>query len=175
MALTLAKVPPGDAGWNGKARHWLIGNIHVERQHALWWRQWAEGFGVPESQIDDEVFPLAEVDAINCYLWRLCTHGSLAEAIAATNYAVEGTTGEWTRKIVSNLKKYEGMEGVHVGRRTLAWLKAHSVYDDMHPREALEILKAYATTPAEQKKVVRATVRANEYLAMALDACYGWT
>jgi pyrroloquinoline quinone (PQQ) biosynthesis protein C len=54
----------------------------------------------------------------------------------------------------------------------LEWVSAHASYDDKHPDEALEIIKAFATTKEEQEKVKQATKRALEYYALALDACY---
>lgn len=172
MALNLAKVPPGDSRWNKRTRYWLITNINQERVHTNWWKQWAAGFGVSHNVLNKEVCPPPEMDAINNYLWRVCTHGSLAEGISAANFAVEGATGEWTRNVNESLQKYRNVEGVEINKKTSEWVTAHAAYDDRHPYEALEIVKAYATTEEEQKKVTQATKRALEFYALALDACY---
>lgn len=174
MALSLAKVPAGNSGWNQKTRYWLITNINTERTHTAWWRRWATGkpFEVPEHVFSEEIIPPPEMDAINNYLWRVCTHGSLAEGISASNFAVEGPTGVWTRKVKEGIKQHYVTEDIESGRRTLEWVAAHAHYDDKHPDEALEIIKAYATTRAEQEKVKQAAKRALEYYALALDACY---
>lgn len=172
MALNLAKVPPGGSKWSKRTRLWLITNMNIERLHTSWWRNFAVGFGVPEKTLDDEIYPPPEMDAINSYLWRICTHGSLAEGISAANYAIEGPTGEWTRKIRDSFKQYAGVEDVDISEKTLEWVAAHASYDDKHPYEALEIIKAYTTTPEMQKKVKLAAQRAMEYYALALETCY---
>jgi pyrroloquinoline quinone (PQQ) biosynthesis protein C len=172
MALNLAKVPAGSSRWNERARHWLISNIHQERVHTSWWKQWAKGFGVGADVLGDEVHPPPSMDAINSYLWRVCTHGSLAEGMSATNFAVEGPTGQWTRSVKEGLAKYRDVSGIDINDKTVAWVVEHADYDDLHPHEALEIIKAYATTPDEQARVKRAAQRAMEYYRMALDACF---
>jgi pyrroloquinoline quinone (PQQ) biosynthesis protein C len=172
MALNLAKVPAGSAQWNNRARHWLISNIHQERVHTSWWKQWAKGFGVASELLDDEIHPPPSMDAINSYLWRICTHGSLAEGMSATNFAVEGPTGQWTKSVKEGLAKYRGVPGIEINDKTVAWVAEHADYDDMHPHEALEIIKAYATTAEEQLRVKQAAKRAMEYYRMALDSCY---
>ncbi len=63
------------------------------------------------------------------------------------------------------------MEGVNLDKRAYAWMINHARYDDVHPLQALEVMKLY-TTPDLQEKVVFAARRSLEYLLMALDACY---
>lgn len=172
MALNLAKVPAGGSPWNKKTRFWLIRNINQERLHTGWWRDFAHGFGVSRSVLDEEIHPPAKMDAINNYLWRVSTHDSLAEGISAVNYAVEGPTGEWTKAVVDGIKKYRGVKGTHITEKTLEWVSAHAAYDDRHPDEALEIIKAFATTKESRDRVTYAASRSLEYYSLALDACY---
>ena len=172
MALNLAKVPAGGKSLNKRTRDWLIRNINQERLHTGWWRDFAFGFGVSKSALDEEIQPPPEMDAINNYLWRISTHGSLAEGISAVNYAVEGPTGEWTRVVLEGIRKYKGVAGTRINEKTLEWVTAHAEYDDRHPEEALEIVKAYATTEEEQERVKRAAKRSLEYYSLALDTCY---
>lgn len=172
MALSLAKVPAGDSKWSDNARCWLTTNINQEGIHTTWWKLWAKGFGVPRAVFDKEIFPPPEMDALNNYLWRICTHGSLAEGISASNFAVEGPTGIWTKKVRGTLNGYGALENIEVGKNTLKWVVSHADYDDKHPDEALEIIKAYAVSEEEKEKVKRAAKRAMEYYALALDACY---
>lgn len=172
MALNLAKVPAGDSRWSKKTRYWLITNINQERIHTAWWKQWAVGFGVSRDVFDDEIYPPAEMDAISNYLWRICTHGSLAEGICASNFGIEGPTGIWTKKVCDSLTKYRHVDGVEVTESTLEWIVGHADYDDKHPVEALEIIKAYATSREDRQKVTQAAKRSMEYYALALDACY---
>jgi pyrroloquinoline quinone (PQQ) biosynthesis protein C len=172
MALNLAKVPAGNSEWNRNTRCWLITNINVERLHTDWWKQFAVGFQVPSEILDEAIHPPPEMDAINNYLWRICTHGSLVEGISASNFAVEGPTGEWTKKVKGAFEKYRNVEGVEINEKTLEWVDVHASYDDRHPDEALEIIKAFAKTKEEQMKVKFAAKRSLEYYALALDSCY---
>ena len=63
-------------------------------------------------------------------------------------------------------------DGVKITRKSLAWLNAHARYDDHHPDEALEIIKAFATTEEEQQKSIRAVKNGMSYYAMAAKASY---
>jgi len=172
MALNLAKVPPGDIPCNKRASSWLTLNIDQERLHTRWWQQFAAGFKVPKNILSTEVIPPPEMDAINNYLWRVCTYGSLAEGISAANFAIEGPTGEWTKRVKTGFQKYRGVEDIEINDKTLEWIDAHADYDDKHPDEALEIIKAFALLPEEQERVRRAAKRALEYYALALDYAY---
>jgi pyrroloquinoline quinone (PQQ) biosynthesis protein C len=169
MGLMLGKVPMGSQSPHHETRQWLSVNINQERRHTEWWVNFAEGFGVDRRIFSDGVLPPPEMDAINHYLWHVCSQGSLVEAIAATNYAVEGATGEWTKFVRSGLESYSGRPGIKINSRTLAWVNAHASYDDEHPREAAQIIGAYAKTPEQQKAVKLAIGRSWEYYAMALD------
>jgi len=172
MALNLTKVPAGESSRNTKARYWLSRNINQERIHTTWWKQWAAGFGVSKKVLERPIAPPAEMDAINNYLWRICSHGSLSEAMSAVNFAIEGATGKWTSKANDSLHKYYSKQGYQINEKTLEWVSAHASYDDKHPEQALEIIKAYATNSEEQAKVRDAAKRSLEYYALALDACY---
>jgi pyrroloquinoline quinone (PQQ) biosynthesis protein C len=172
LALNLAKVPGGNSDGGRQTRCWLIKNIQQERLHARWWRQMADKFGVPAEIFDGEISPPPEIDAINNYLWRICTHGSLAEGIAAANFAVEGPTGTWTKKVKKGFAKHPYIGKIEVTKPALEWIDAHASYDDMHPIEALEIIKLYAKTEGDQLRVRLAAKRSLEYYALALEACY---
>lgn len=168
LALTLAKVPITDCTLNNEMRDWLINNIDVERLHARWWKDWAIGFGVQKEAFATEISPPVDIDALNNYLWRICTSGSLAECLGAVNFAIEGPTGLWSRSIKDSLAQYKG-KGAHVSPRTLRWVTAHASYDDKHPQEALRFIELFAVTAEEQKKVQRAVKRSLEYYILALD------
>jgi pyrroloquinoline quinone (PQQ) biosynthesis protein C len=172
MALSLAKVPEENSPRSQQARDWLTKNIAQERLHGAWWRGFATGFSVDALVFDHEIIPPPQMDAINHYLWHICTHGTLAEGISASNFAVEGATGQWTKSIFGSFEKYRGVDGIEIDKRTLKWVAAHADYDDQHPFEALEIIKAFATTKEQQEKVSQAAVRTLEYYELALDTCY---
>ena len=170
MELSLEKIPDTEAG--AKADAWIRNNIRLERKHADWYRDWAVGFGVPASEFEREVYPPAEFDTVNNFLWRICTYGSIVEILAGPNYAIEGPTGIWSRQMYKNVKRFKGAEGVDLSDKTLVWLRAHSIYDDHHPAEALELIKLLATTEEDKAKALGAAIHAMTYYAMAAEACY---
>lgn len=172
MGLTLAKVRQKGSRRNNAAREWLLQNINIERKHTLWYRQWAIDFGVPESDLRKQVVPPPEIDAINNFLWRVVHGGSLAEALAAVNFGIEGPSGMWTKRVRNGIDAYRKRKGVRFRSRTLLWIKAHADYDDKHPEEALELIKMFARTREERDRVTLAAQRSMAYYAMAADAIY---
>lgn len=153
------------------SRTFLIDNIRVEKRHADQWIDMAYGFGVaPEELFHSPI--LAEVEALTHWLWSVNSRGSLIEAVAATNYAIEGVTQGIAAIMVRGFGRYEGLEGAHLDRKAYQWMEAHVSYDDLHPFQALEIIKQQATSLAAQEKVKHAAQRSLEYLYLALEACY---
>ena len=153
------------------SRDFLIDNVRVEKRHAEQWMYMAEGFGIKRHDLLT-VKPLAEVEALTHWLWSINTQGSLAEAVAATNYAIEGITKDIAVVTVKGFPQYEGVDGIHLDRKAYWWMKAHAKYDDVHPQQALEIIKLYATTKDLQDKVAFVTHRSLEYMLLAFETCY---
>jgi pyrroloquinoline quinone (PQQ) biosynthesis protein C len=153
------------------SRNYLIDNVRVEKRHAEQWVHMAEGFGIKRSDLYT-VKPLAEVDALTHWLWSINTQGTLAEAVAATNYAIEGITKDISVMTVKGFPHYEGVDGIHLDRKAYWWMEAHAKYDDVHPQQALEIMKLYATTKDLQNKVTFVTQRSLEYMLLAFETCY---
>lgn len=172
LALNLAKVPGGNSERNVNARDWFIANITQERLHGRWWKTMARRFGVPDDTFYHEIIPPPEIDAINNYLWRICTYGSLAESVSAANFAIEGVTGQWTKLVRDAFRKHPYIEEIPLDDQGLEWITVHASYDDKHPLEALEIIKAFALTGDDREKVQQAAKRALEYYALALEKCY---
>jgi pyrroloquinoline quinone (PQQ) biosynthesis protein C len=56
--------------------------------------------------------------------------------MAATNYAIEGATGEWATLVCSQ-PHYENLFQSGVRKKAMKWLRLHAEYDDTHPWEAL--------------------------------------
>jgi pyrroloquinoline quinone (PQQ) biosynthesis protein C len=56
--------------------------------------------------------------------------------------------------------------------KSTIWLKAHARYDDHHPEEALEIIKAFAADEGEQTRVRRSAINWMSYYTMADKARY---
>lgn len=172
MALALSRAvdirEPGVAD----ARDWLIGNIRIEQRHLYWYRDWARGFGVTEQALDS-VRPPAAMDAVNHYLWHMNQRAPLADSIAATNLAIEWATGEWSAKVVHGMRAYAKAGVATIDRRSMAWLRAHAHYDDMHPHEAMELIKRLCgDDEAARDSALHAARQGMEYYLLALDACY---
>jgi pyrroloquinoline quinone (PQQ) biosynthesis protein C len=149
----------------------LIDNVRVEKRHAQQWLAMSECFGIDVNEIAS-VQPIPKVDALSHWLWSINTQGSLAEAVSANTYAIEGVTSGIARLTLKGFPCYDGVDGVRLNKKAYWWMEAHATYDDEHPIEALEIIKRYATTKDQQHKVEFAAKRSLEYLLLALDACY---
>ena len=120
------------------ARRWLMRNIRVELNHADYWVNWCQAHGVHLHDLQAQDVP-PELNGLNDWCWRVCATENLAIAMAATNYAIEGATGEWSAVVCSTDTYAMGFpeEG---RKRAMKWLKMHAQYDDAHPWEALEII-----------------------------------
>jgi pyrroloquinoline quinone (PQQ) biosynthesis protein C len=166
MGVYLAKTTFGQTSGDHLARDWLIGNIRTEALHAQWYVDWAAAHGIGFDELVSHR-PCPEVGALYEYLWSVCYRGSLAEAFGAVNYAIEGTTGEWTRLVLPAFRKlYDG------DTAALLWLTEHAEYDDAHPREAFELIKITVRDDADRAKVEDATRRSLELFRLAFDASF---
>src|SRR5712691_1270577 len=156
---------------DARSRGYMIDNVRVEKRHAEQWVYMAQGFGI-DPHVLYTVQPLPEVEALTHWLWSINTRGSLAEAVGATNYSIEGVTQGIAKLTINGFPYYDGRDGVRLHKKAYWWMEAHSRYDDLHPKQALEVMKMYATTRELQEKTVFASQRSYEYLIMALEACY---
>jgi pyrroloquinoline quinone (PQQ) biosynthesis protein C len=138
MALNLLKTRYGRSPGDDKARRWLVRNIRVEQNHAEYWINWAEGAGVPREQLLNEKAPHG-TDGLARWCEEISTHGSLAAGMVATNYAIEGVTGDWSRMIYDSETYQESFDPA-TRAKSLRWLHLHAAYDDVHPWEALDIV-----------------------------------
>jgi pyrroloquinoline quinone (PQQ) biosynthesis protein C len=154
------------------ARTFLIENIRIEKAHAEHWVWMGEGFGLDRQAMLDlaegETPLLRDVQSLTDWVWRVNTKGSLAEAVAATSFAIEGVAGALARKISAGFEAYGNRSGVNMNPRTYKWIREHSHYDDEHPQFALEIVKHYALTERMQRQVMLAAKRSLELLNLAL-------
>ncbi|ENV48513.1 hypothetical protein P255_00015 [Acinetobacter brisouii CIP 110357] len=172
MALALAKATQFNEAGVVPTRDWLIQNIKVEERHLTWYRDWAGGFGLTVDQLD-HVTPPPAMNAVNHYLWSINHRGSLAECLAATNLAIEWATGDWSSHVYKGIHNYQNHPDVKIDKRSLAWLRAHAHYDDIHPYEAMELIKRLCEgKPELQQKAFHAAREGLEYYALALDECY---
>lgn len=154
------------------ARGFLIDNIRVEKQHAEHWLWMGEGFGIPRQEMlamaSGERPLLRDVQSLNDWIWYINAKGSLAEAVAATSFAIEGATGDLTRKLLDAFEAYGRREDVTMNPRTSKWFRNHARYDDEHPKIALEIIVAYAQTEQMRRKVMAAARRSLQLMNLAL-------
>jgi pyrroloquinoline quinone (PQQ) biosynthesis protein C len=154
------------------SRSFLIDNIRVEKAHAEHWLWMGEGFGIPRSEMmalaEGERPLLRDVQSLTDWIWYINAKGSLAEAVAATSFAIEGATGDLTRALLKGFEAYGSREGVSMNPRTTKWFRNHSKYDDDHPRIALQIVAHYARTERAQMKVTTAVRRSLQLLNLAL-------
>jgi len=170
MGLSLAKTTYGRTEGDASIRRWLLQNLGVEAKHAEWFIDWVRAIGVEPDTLFS-VRPLPEIQALHAHLRDTCARGTLAEGIAASNWAIEGITGVWTKEVVDPFRAYAA-DGARIDASAMMWLKAHARYDDLHPVEALEILKlsvdAEGTEPA---RVVAAARKSLRLYSAAIRAC----
>ena len=172
MGCNLGKTRYGRHPGEDMARRWLIRNIRVELNHADYWVHWARAHGVSlEDLIAQDI--AAEFQALNDWCWHTCTTDSLAVAMAATNYAIEGAVGEWSA-VVCSTNVYEESFPEEGRKRTMKWLKMHAQYDDEHPWEALEIictLVGMNPAPALLAELRKAICKSYDYKYLFLQSC----
>ena len=158
------------------SRMFLIDNIRVEKQHAEFWVWMGQGFGVTRREMMERAEGdkpiLRDVQSLTDWLWYINTKGSLAEAVAATSFAIEGVTGDLTRKTLPGFEAYGKFPGVDMNSKPTRWMRTHAKYDDDHPQIALEIIKRYATTERLQQKVMLAARRSLLLLDLAFNTSY---
>jgi pyrroloquinoline quinone (PQQ) biosynthesis protein C len=171
MAMSLQNVAMGVRG-HDLARTYLIRNIRVESKHAELWVNWAQAHGVSHEELVHGERPAA-AEALSHWCWHTCERMSLPIAIAATNYAIEGVTGEWSSFICSSSAYEEGF-APEVRRGAMKWLRVHAEYDDTHPWEALEIVATvlgHCPSEADIHAVQSSIRKSYDYMRLTLDDC----
>jgi pyrroloquinoline quinone (PQQ) biosynthesis protein C len=171
MAMNLLKIRHGSLG-HEMARKYLIRNIRVEQNHVEYWTDWAQAHGVTRAELLSG-WRSGFVDALSHWCWHTCERDPLAMAMAATNYAIEGVTGEWAAKVCSS-DKYENGFPPELRKKAMKWLRVHAHYDDTHPWEALEIIATLLGNQASMQdmdNVQVAILKSYGYMHMAFDDC----
>ena len=158
------------------SRAFLIDNIRVEKAHAEHWIWMGQGFGLTEREMlelaQGQKPVLRDVQSLTDWMWYVNTKGSLAEAVAATSFAVEGATGDLARKALAGFESYGNRAGVDMSARTARWMRSHARFDDEHPKVALEVVKKYATTERLQSRVMQAAKRSLQLMNLAFDTAF---
>ncbi len=172
MAQNLMKVQYGRTRGHDEARRYLIRNMRVEQNHADHWLEWSLACGVSRDDLlHGEVPP--ETHALSHWCWHTCERDSLAAGMAATNYAIEGVTGE-ASALVCTSDAYERSFPPDVRAKAMKWIRLHAKYDDTHPWEALEIICALMgnnPTPRGVSLIRSRAMTSYEYLRLTLDRC----
>lgn len=172
MAHNLTKTRYARHPGEDMARRWLMRNIRVELNHADYWLHWCQAHGVGLADLQVQDVPL-ELNTLNDWCWRVCTTESLVVAIAATNYAIEGATGEWSSVVCSTGTYAEGFPE-ESRKRAMKWLKMHAHYDDAHPWEAFEIICTLAgenPSQALRGELRRAICKSYDCMFLFLERC----
>jgi pyrroloquinoline quinone (PQQ) biosynthesis protein C len=172
MAMNLLKVQYGFAPGHEMARKYLIRNIRVEQNHVEYWTDWAQAHGLSE----EELFfgrRSTSAEALSHWCWHTCERDPLPVAMAATNYAIEGATGEWAALVCSSAD-YESGFKPEARKRAMQWLRVHAQYDDKHPWQALEIIATLVGKHATARDIsgIESSIRKSyEYMRMMFDDC----
>lgn len=172
MAMNLLKVQYGRTYGHDEARRYLIRNIRVEQNHADHWMNWAYAHGIGRDELL-EADVSAATHALAHWCWHTCERDSLAAGMAATNYAIEGVTGDWSALVCSS-DAYERAFPADTRVAAMKWLKLHAKYDDTHPWEALEIIcMLMGTNPAPRGIALLASrvQTSYDYMRLTLDQC----
>lgn len=172
MAMNLLKVLYGRAPGHEMGRRYLIRNIRVEQNHVDYWIEWAQAHAV---STDDLFFGCRSgaAEALSHWCWHTCERDPLAAAMAATNFAIEGATGEWAALVCSS-PVYESGFAPAMRKKAMKWLRVHAQYDDTHPWEALEIIAMTMGNRAASHDIlgIQSGIRRSyEYIRMMLDDC----
>src|SRR6266568_362778 len=144
------------------------GRLSIEQMQGWILQLYPFIYDFPKFLAEGQALVLRDVQSLTDWVWRVNTKGSLAEAVAATSFAIEGVAGALARKISAGFESYGNRPGVNMNPRTYKWIREHSHYDDEHPKFALEIVKHYAITERMQRQVMLAAKRSLELLNLAL-------
>lgn len=172
MALNILKIRYGRSRGEDLARRYLLHNIRVEQNHADQWLNWAAACDLPRDTLLRSQANFASY-GLSHWCWHVCDRESLAVAMAATNYAIEGVTGEWSAFVCSS-ESYENSFSKNERRKAMSWLKLHAHYDDLHPWEALEIICTLVGNNPTVNEIDHLTVsvaKSYDYMRISLDAC----
>jgi pyrroloquinoline quinone (PQQ) biosynthesis protein C len=172
MAMNLLKVQYGLGAGHAMARKYLIRNIRVEQNHVDYWIDWSQGHGLSRDALLSGGRSNS-ADALSHWCWHTCERDPLAIAMAATNYAIEGATGEWAALVCSS-SVYEHGFPDDGRKQAMKWLRVHAHYDDTHPWEALEIISTLLGHRPQAREIANvrsAIVKSYHYMSSAFDDC----
>ena len=173
MAMNLLKARYGRSRGENMARRWLVRNIRVEQNHADYWLDWSDAVGAPREVVLGDNAAAPEAGILSHWCWQVSASDTLAAGMLATNYAVEGITGEWALLVTQDDIYAYGFEA-RIRAKAMRWLKLHAEYDDTHPWEALEIVSTLVgphPSPETTDHLRRCVLNTYVYKRIALEHC----
>ncbi|GJL56102.1 MAG: hypothetical protein NPIRA02_32340 [Nitrospirales bacterium] len=171
LALNLLKCSYGEQPGLNTIRGWLINNLRIEQRHVELYEDWAQCAGIPRKKLFNDQRPTAAI-AVTDWCWHVCQVDGLAEAMAATNFAIEGVTQEWTQ-LVWESPNYKLFFAEGQRKKAMKWIQAHAAYDETHPVDALDLIyNLLGDTPEESRvqRVKHAIQKSYDLYLLALDA-----
>ena len=160
LQLLLDRSPP-------EGERFFRDNIRVERRHDAMWRAMGDAFGVPKGRFQRYEPMLAAVRDFHDFLSASCQLSPFAEGVVATNYAVEGVAQRISEKALRGLGKNQKL-----GPRGRWWLEEHAKYDDEHPVQALEIIKARVAHGEDPETLTTTGIHSLTLMRDAMAASY---
>jgi len=139
-------------------REFFTDNIRVERRHDAMWRAMGDGFNVHKKRFQEPEPMLPD----------MCRNAEFGQAVAATNYAVEGVAQKISEKALRGLAK-----NAKIGPRGRWWLEEHAKYDDEHPIHALEIIKDCVNRGSDKpQKITQSALESLKLMRFSMEASY---
>ena len=106
------------------------------------------------------------------YLFNEGTHYRLYDKLGAHTVRSHDVDGTYFAVWAPNAERVSVIGSFNDWSKERHPLRPHAKYDDVHPQQALEIMKLYATTKDLQNKVTFVTQRSLEYMLLAFETCY---
>lgn len=174
LALNLLKCDYGSDSVMNAVRDWLIKNLRTEQWHTRMYRDWAVSAGVEEEALfQGERSEGAQ--ALSDWCWQVSKNEGLAEALAATVFAIQRVTGQWA-KTLSESGDYQSLFEESERKHALQWVHAYSARDRRQLVESLDIIRELlGDNPNEQSvnRVKQAIEKSYVLYAGALDEVLG--
>jgi pyrroloquinoline quinone (PQQ) biosynthesis protein C len=172
LSACLCRLPVNGCGAVEQARIWMTENIKAERRHALWFREFGVGFGVPERLFESSFEPDPEINRLNFYLQEVSETRPIWECLAAISVAVEGATGVWTKLARAGIRECARRAHLKTSKRTFLWIDVHGRYDDRHPIEAFRIMQDLMKTEIEDRRALQAARKALSLYSLAAQKSF---
>lgn len=143
------------------ARKVLLENLVDEElhgtDHPALWMQFAEGLGVSQDQVRNEV-PLQETNELVDTFYALAQK-DWRDGLCAL-YAYESQVPAVSASKIEGLKKFYGISD----EATLAFFSAHEAYDVVHSRQVAELIERYVEPEAAEKAAEHAAAAQWKFL-----------